>query len=134
MQERLITQVSISGKEDKITIKFTQGDRDYSVVCLEQAAPKFYYSIQSFLGIFIESAGLDSEYWNKGFVKKIVLEHYEDLTLISFSGTASVNEKYATVPSPSRTVEEAGQKLVDELIRQAIAYLDGDRSQQSLLT
>ena len=134
MQERLITQVSISGKEDKITIKFSQGDRDYSVTCSEQADPAFYDSIQSFLSMFIESSGLDSEYWGNGFVKKIALEHYEDLTLIMIAGTASVNEKYVTVPSPSRAVESSDQKLLDNLVKQAIAYLEGDRSQQSLLT
>lgn len=134
MQERLITQVSISGKEDKITIKYEQGDRNYSVTCLEEATHHFYDSMQSFNSMFIESAGLDSAYWQAGSITSIILKHSDAGIAIALAGTTSVENKYATVSSPSRIVEPSDQKLLDNLVKQSLAYLDGDRSQQSLLT
>ena len=134
MQERLITQVSISGKEDKITIKYDQGGREKWERGEEEGSHAFYTSMQVFIDMFIESAGLDSEYWQSGAVTSIVLKHSEAGTAIALTGTASINNKYATVSSPSRIVEASDQKLLDNLVKQAIAYLEGDRSQQSLLT
>lgn len=132
MQPRLITKVSII--EPKVAIKFDEGDRTKLLLTSEdEALPSFYEAMQAFLPLLIESAGLDSEYWGEGNVTGIALKHDEVGTAIAISGKCKVEDKYVSISSPSRLVYPENQALVDKLVEEAIGYLDGDRSQQSLL-
>lgn len=131
MQPRLITKVSII--EPKVAIKFDEGDRTKLLLTSEdEALPSFYEAMQAFLPLLIESAGLDSEYWGEGNVTGIALKHDEVGTAIAISGKCKVEDKYVSISSPSRLVYPENQALVDKLVEEAIGYLDGKRSQQSL--
>ena len=131
MQERIITKVSVS---DKISIKFDQCDRTQLTLTSEdEALSSFYDTTGAFLSTLIESAGLDSGSWQDGEVLSITLKYSDAGTAIAISGRCNIEGKYSTVSSPSRIAEDCQQALIDKLCKEAIAYLDGDRSQQNLL-
>jgi hypothetical protein len=81
-QQKTITAVKIDNA--KITISYeTDRPSKHKFICEEEASPSFYSAVQAFLSLFIESAGLDSEYWGDGTVKGIKLTHDDAGTAIA---------------------------------------------------
>jgi hypothetical protein len=136
--ERKITKIKAKrGESEDILINYNVFDErakdgffTSSFPCKEEATYQFYDALDALLPTLMGYLGLDSIWAEKGKVIGVSIKSTDDGLGITITGKCEINGYYACPTTPYFIAPE--EHLINDLMRQAIAYLDGARKQQSL--
>lgn len=134
-----ITKISISGI--KLTIAYQEPNnraKDGFILskfsCEEEPSYEFTDALQKFMPALIYNVGLNKMLWGSGEITGMAFKHTDAGVAISIVGTCLINETSTSVSCKFYMPEENEEILdVETVLKEAMFYLEGKRSQQSLL-
>lgn len=142
--ERQITKIKVkrSDSGEDILINYNVFDErakdgffTSSFPCKEEARNQFYTALDETLEMFMEALGLDSSDWEEGQIIGMSIKHTDDGYGVTITGKCEIEGRYACPTTPYMILDDEGgneYRLIEKVLSEAIAYLDGARRQTSL--
>jgi len=106
--------------------------------CKEEPASQFYDKLDAFLPYLMEFMGLNADIWKKGAICGVNFKYLgeddddDNQMIMTISGKCEIHSSYDCLTCTSFPITPKMQNLVNDLTKEAIAYLDGARRQQAL--
>ena len=135
-----VDKLKLTDKRQKINLAWTQGNDSYTLESWEKPRHELIELMDGLLDTVIKHCYLDEEFWQtkadseEAFISGMTLKHDGGIGCV-LTAQLKLEDKVVVINTPYLKPEDLWpeeQKLLQDLHKEAIAYINGNRAQLSL--